>query len=178
MTVFLIIVGSVIVVIVAIMAKNNQQQQQQQINYSTNEIESPIQNMYNVLSTEQKYSFVNLLSTFQELSRNSLSKHEATQIVNFTCSSLGVSLSQSENYFNSHNLVEGMIKQLRTIKDRAILDSILYDCYCLVMLAHGKEQNNGFLLLDKVFGELGYTEDEMINTIKKIQALSKMFFQK
>jgi hypothetical protein len=68
------------------------------------------------------------------------------------------------------------MEQLYSISDTVIIDSLLYQCFGLVMLARDEKQKYiGGELLTKTFEKLGYTENDIVNTIEKINAMNKMF---
>jgi len=73
-----------------------------------------------------------------------------------------------------------MISDLKTIQDGAIKDSTLMACLGLVSLANGtlngnKVQDYAENLFMKVFGEMGYTEEDIENTVNKTQAMMNHF---
>ena len=68
------------------------------------------------------------------------------------------------------------MEQLYSISDTVIIDSLLYQCFGLVMLARDEGQKYiGGELLIETFEKLGYTENDIVNTIEKIKAMNKMF---
>lgn len=137
---------------------------------------APVQKMFSALTKEQKYSILNLLSLFKEFSNGNHRMNVAIfKIINFMRYSLGVTFSQSDKYFKVFGM-EDLMKQLSTINDNAILDTVLYECYGILMLVPGdREKDLGFELLRRIFDELGYTQDDIINTIEKVNRLSQFF---
>ena len=142
-----------------------------------NVVDNPLAEMYSGLTREQKYSILNLLSSFQELARgNSRNYIEANKIVSITRNSLNVTSDQADSYFHTHGQADGLMEQLYSISDTVIIDSLLYQCFGLVMLARDEKQKYiGGELLTKTFEKLGYTENDIVNAIEKINAMNKMF---
>ena len=67
---------------------------------NVNVVDNPLAEMYSGLTREQKYSILNLLSSFQELARgNSRNYIEANKIVSITRNSLNVTSDQADSYF-------------------------------------------------------------------------------
>ena len=168
------IIIAIILIIILVVKKNKEKA----INpKDVNMADNPLAEMYNGLTREQKYSILNLLSSFQELARgNSRNYIEANKIVTLTRNSLSVTSVQADDYFHTHGQADGLMKQLYSISDTVIIDSLLYQCFGLVMLAKDEEQKYiGGELLTKTFEKLGYTEADIVNTIEKINAMNKMF---
>jgi hypothetical protein len=166
MEVLIIIIIVVIFVIILIVKNSNK----------TN-MDNPIAEMYSDLTKEQKYSVLNLLCSFEGLSRGNIQNSiEASKVVRFMSASLGVTIAQANNYYQVHGQYDNLMEQLYSIPDTVDLDAILYQCFGLVMLACNDEQKSiGSELLIKTFEELGYTEDDIINTVEKINAMNRMF---
>lgn len=75
------------------------------------------------------------------------------------------------NNFSPKNMVE----KLKKITDKGVLDTVLYTCFCMVRI---NKDETMILLLSSVFNELGYSDDEIINTVQKIEALGNYFYNK
>lgn len=80
---------------------------------NVNVVDNPLAEMYSGLTREQKYSILNLLSSFQELARgNSRNYIEANKIVSITRNSLNVTSDQADSYFHTHGQADGLMEQL------------------------------------------------------------------
>jgi hypothetical protein len=167
MEVLIIIIVIVIVLIIILVVKN----------LNKTNMDNPVAEMYSDLTKEQKYSVLNLLYAFEGLSRGNIRNNiEAFKVVKFMSASLGVTIAQADKYYQAHGKHDDLMKQLCSISDTISLDTILYQCFGLVMLACNDEQKSiGSELLIKTFEKLGYTERDITNTIEKINAMNKMF---
>ena len=145
-----------------------------------NEALEMMQDMYADLSKEQKYSIYNLIDTFVECAKADYTKYrEAKKIQKMNQLSLNINTNAANQYFQETG-VERMISDLKTIQDGAIKDSSLMACLGLVSLANGtlngnKVQDYAENLFMKVFGEMGYTEEDIENTVNKTQAMMNHF---
>lgn len=137
------------------------------------DLNKPVAEIYKNLSVQQKYSIMGILFYFQGFCLGRPDANEANKIVFFNAASLGVDIAQAMNFVETRlNTSDSLIRGLQTIRDRAILDSIVYACFCLSKISHKDE---AFKSLIAVSEEMGYTGEEALNTIKKIEALGSMF---
>lgn len=171
----ILIITAIILIIILVTKKGHKEKTVNQKNMSIGD--NPLAEMYSGLTREQKYSILNLLLSFQELACGNRRNYiEANKIVTFTRMSLNVTSVQADDYFQTHGQFDGLMDQLYSISDTVIMDSLLYQCFGLVMLAKDEKQKNiGGELLTKIFEKLGYAETDIINTIEKINAMNKMF---
>lgn len=176
MGIFIIIAITLIIILKCQKSNKAKSINQKYMGIENNQLNT-LTEMYSGLTREQKYSILNLLSSFQELAYGNKENYiEANKIVTLTEASLNVTISQADNYFQTHGQIDELIKQLYSISDTVIMDSLLYQCFGLVMLAKDEEQKYiGGQLLTNIFQKLGYTETDIINTIEKINALNKIF---
>lgn len=172
----ILIIIAILLIIILVVKKSKEKTKNSK---SSNMADDPLTEFYNGLTREQKYSILNLLTSFRELARgNSRNYKEANKIVTLTRYSLSVTLIQADIYFHTHGQVDGLMKQLYSISNAVIIDSLLYQCFGLVMLAKDeKHKSIGEELLIKTFEKLGYTEADIVNTIEKRNAINKMFNQ-
>lgn len=139
-----------------------------------------MQDVYAGLSEEQKYSIYNLASIFVECAKGDYTKfREAKKIQNLTKMSLKINTIVAYQYFQRTG-IERMISDLKTIDDEAIKDNILIACYGLVSLANGTlngydvQASAGNMFMN-VFIEMGYTENDIDNIVKRNQAMMNYF---
>ena len=153
MTTFLVIVAIVIAFVFVSKAFKPKEQT------VPNEALGMMKDMYAVLSKEQKYSLYNLIDTFVECTKGDFPKYrEAKKIQKLNQQSLDI----------------------KTIDDQAIKDSTLMSCLGLVSMANGTLNGNNVQdfaenMFMRVFGEMGYTEEDIENTVKKTQAMMNHF---
>ena len=106
MGIFIII--TIILIIILVVKKSKEKTINPQ---NMNTVDNPLAEMYSDLTREQKYSILNLLSSFQELSRgNSRNYIEANKIVSLTRNALNVTSAQADNYFHTHDQADGLMK--------------------------------------------------------------------
>lgn len=147
---------------------------------SKNEIKSsqdPIADLFNDLTIEQRYSIMQLYSfcnvTFFENFQNSKKSYE---IITAASNNLGVSIQQADKYFETHGQFTNLITQMCSISDKSILDIILVDYMHMIALSDGKKRVQRSELISMVYGELGYSEDDIINVMEKFSAITKTMF--
>ena len=174
MTTFLVIVAVVIAFVFVSKAFKPKEQT------VPNEALGMMKDMYADLSKEQKYSLYNLIDTFVECAKGDFSKYrEAKKIQKLNQLSLDINTNDANRYFQRTG-VERMISDLKTIDDQAIKDSTLMSCLGLVSMANGTLNGNNVQdfaenMFMRVFGEMGYTEEDIENTVKKTQAMMNHF---
>lgn len=134
---------------------------------------NPMADMYRGLIDPQKYSIMGVLFFFQGFSLGNANANEANKMVYFMASALEVGIPEAMDFVERRlNTGDKLIRGLQTIKDRAVLDSVLYNCFGLAKISHKDE---AFAAMIELFKEVGYTENEMFNTVQKIEALGNMF---
>lgn len=134
---------------------------------------NPVSDMYQNLSIQQRCTIMNLLFFFQGFSMGRSNAEEANKIVFFMADSLAVTILQAMSYAETYNNdADRLICNLKTINDRVVLDSVLYNCFGLVKISG---QDDGFEVLMEIFSELGYTQATIKKTIEKIEALGRLF---
>lgn len=135
-----------------------------------------MQDLYAGLSKEQKYSIYNLISIFVECAKGDYTKlREAKKTQKLTKLSLKINTIVAYQYYQRTG-IERMISDLKMIDDEAIKDNILIACCGLVSLANGtlngyNAQTFAGNMFMNVFSEMGYTEDDIDNIVKRNQAM-------
>ncbi|MBR2238732.1 MAG: hypothetical protein IJ887_12840 [Prevotella sp.] len=134
--------------------------------------------MYESLTKEQRFSIYNIYDSLSQCCHgNVLKLSQVLKQMRLQAKVLDVNPKEADLYFQKTGAV-ALMNNLRQIKDRALLDSILISSYGIASMASGKV--NGMdsryvaqELLIKQFGQLGYTEKDIDDTIMKMGALMK-----
>ena len=135
--------------------------------------QGPMADLFSSLTMEQKFSVMQLYSlcnvTCFENFKNSKISYE---ILMAASKSLGVSIQQADRYFEAHGQFENLIFQ---IKDHSILDVILMDLIRMLTLSDGEKRDQRYDLVSRVYEALGYTQDDIVERIKKAILMADMF---
>ena len=126
------------------------------------------------MTTNQKCAILAFESSVASFAQGTINEREAIRMVTNEMNALNISEGQFGSYaqVNAPRRVEDYVSGLRTIKDKAILDYVLYNSFGIAKMG-GSEKALGYHL--HVFKQLGYTEDEILNVIKKINSLGQQF---
>lgn len=113
------------------------------------------------LTLEQRYAIMGLIAFIQGFSPNSAYSEDANEIAESTASMLGLSFSQVASYLQS-NRDNGtkLIRRLKSIRDRDFMDSIYTKCHTIARISLKIEAEE---ILDNIFKDLGYSEDDLID---------------
>lgn len=138
--------------------------------------QGPMADLFSSLTMEQKFSVMQLYSlcnvTCFENFKNSKISYE---ILMAASKSLGVSIQQADRYFEAHGQFENLIFQIKTIKDHSILDVILMDLIRMLTLSDGEKRDQRYDLVSRVYEALGYTQDDIVEKIKKAILMADVF---
>lgn len=140
--------------------------------------DNPIADLYSELTREQRFSIMQLYSLFNvtcfENFKNSKISYE---ILMAASKDLGVTIQQANKYFETHGQFANLMAQMRSIDDKSILDILLLDYMKMITLSNEEKKIQRCELITKVYEELGYTEDDIIERIEKAAAMERMFNQ-
>ena len=130
--------------------------------------------MYQGLTTEHRLAILGFETSIMSFARGMEEKQEAIKMIDYEMKALNISESQFVSYAQrgGHNRVQDIVNGLRPITNRAALDSTLYMGFGIASVCRNEQ---AFSYLSHVFGQLGYTEDDMKNVIQKIELLGKQF---
>lgn len=138
--------------------------------------DDPITDLYSDLTKEQRCSILQLYSllnvTCFENYKNSKTSYE---ILITASKNLGVTIQQADKYFETHGQFANLMAQMRSIDDKSILDIILLDYMKMIALSDEEKKDQRCEFITKVYEELGYTEDDIIERIEKAAAMARMF---
>jgi len=167
---WLIIILCLIVVAYLVLRKGNRHD----VNTASSNI-YPVSEMYESLSREERMALLDLASMFAShigvTSGNMLAVNSI--FVPYT-HMLGFNKSETMNRWGnlSNFNPKDMVEKLKNITDKGVLDTALYTCFCMVGI---NKDETMIQLLSNVFNELGYSDDDIINTVQKIEALGNYF---
>lgn len=118
----------------------------------------------------QLYSYSNV-TCFENVKNGKISY----EILMAASKDLGVTIQQADKYFETHGQFANLMVQIRSINDKLILDILLLDYMKMIALSNEEKRAQRCELITKVYEELGYTEDDIIERIEKSAAMAKMF---
>ena len=88
---------------------------------------------------------------------------------------MGITIRQANKYFEAHGQFANLIAQLCSIDDKSILNIILVDYMQMIALSDGEKRAQRCELITKIYEELGYSEDDIVDVIEKSSAMKTMF---
>jgi len=149
------------------------------VNISNEQLEL-LRGPYEDLTKEQKWSIYNLYGGFAQLCRGSVTKYaQVLGQMRLQAKILDIDPQDADNYFRTKGIEVGM-NEIKKIKDRAVLDSMLITSFAMVGMASGKingmdSQYVAQELFIRQFGQFGYSESDIETTIMKMSALMNQF---
>ena len=75
----------------------------------------------------------------------------------------------SQQQFDS---MDKIIDVLSSVKNKGFMDQLLFSCFCVVSINKSEQGANA---LSAIFSRFGYSDDDCVEVIKKINALGQMF---
>lgn len=127
--------------------------------------------IYADLSTDQRWAILISQFCFFEFAKGTPSEKQAEEMCIFMANALNLPPSEMTIYSRKFSDMGLMMSVLGTITNRTVLDSVLYNSYGICMLS-GKPIS--MAVLYKMYGQLGYSEQDVDNVVKKIEALGSM----
>ena len=107
------------------------------VNISDEQLEL-LRGPYEYLTKEQKWSIYNLYGGFAQLCRGSVTKYaQVLGQMRLQAKILDIEPRDADNYFRTKGIEVGM-NEIKKIKDRAVLDSMLITSFGMVGMASGK----------------------------------------
>lgn len=102
-------------------------------------------------------------------------KQETLKIIEFERKKLDVSEDEFMAYAfkagGGSQMMDSFIQKMKTITDKSILDQTLYMGFCIAQTCRNGE---AYEYVGYVFEQVGYSEDDIKDTIKKIGLLGNM----
>lgn len=137
--------------------------------------DNPVADLYNDLTKEQRCSIMQLYSLFNVTCFENLKNSKISYEILMTASNdLGVTIQQADKYFETHGQFANLMEQMRSINDKSILDIILLDYMKMIALSNEEKKAQRCELITNIYEELGYTEDEIIERIERIEKAAAM----
>ena len=130
--------------------------------------------LFKGVTTEQRLAILGFESSMLSFAQGMAERQEALKMIEFEMKALNISESQFIAYAQTggHNRVQDIVNGLLPIKNKATLDNTLYMGFGIASVCKN-EKAFGYLV--HIFGQLGYTEDDIKNVIQKIELLGKQF---
>ncbi|WP_028909789.1 hypothetical protein [Prevotella sp. AGR2160] len=171
---WIIIIG--IVVVLVIVLNNKKSESGNHSSYgNTASMENLFNDMYKDLSKSQREALLDLASMFATHIGASSGNMNAVNSI-FVPYSHMLGFNKAETMKRWGNLSgfnpKNMVSVLKTIDDKGVMDMALYTCFSLVNINRDPTMVD---LVGGIFNQLGYEDEEIISTVKKIQALGTMF---
>lgn len=149
---------------------NNQQCQQPQQTKAEayGEMASDI---YKGLTLDQKWAILSSQFMFAEFAKGTSGEGQAAEMGVFMAVSLKLSPSQMQQYLPKFANLDLMMNTLKTIENKNVLESVLYNSYGICMLSGKSSAMN---VLYQVFGQLGYSRQDVEDVVQKVEAIGNM----
>ena len=131
-------------------------------------------NLFKEVTTEQRLAILGFESSILSFAQGMAERREALKMIEFEMKALNISESQFIAYAQAggHNRVQDIVNGLLPINNKAVLDNTLYMGFGIASVCKN-EKAYGYLV--HIFGQLGYTEDDIKNVVQKIELLGKQF---
>jgi hypothetical protein len=133
--------------------------------------------VYGHITYDQKMASANLLLILAATCKpNGAQYHQIHDVIASYCGSLSIDAKSFKHIVTQHPSLEDVVGVLKQIpKNDNFFIHFLFTCWTIVSIT---ESEDGSALLQYVFGELGYSSEELINEIQKLNALDQMYFGK
>lgn len=177
----LIVTVVIILVIVLIIGGNKRTIRKQKSDMSVAEAtkltQETFEAVYGHITYDQKMASANLLFILAAICKpNGAQFHQIHDVIASYCGSLGIDAKRFKQNITQHQGLENVVGVLKQVPQKDhFFTQLLMSCFTIVSIT---KSEIGCALLEKVFGEFGYTSEECYNEIQKIIALDQMFFGK
>ena len=131
-----------------------------------------IQMLFSTLSIEQKYAYCQTVEMFLSYVQDDINLIGLSSLCELTVTALNIDSGDALDFF-SNNQTIGPLYYLKTIRDKTILNCLIYTCSVIVGQAIGAIDGKDCRELAKEhfqdwFHQLGYTDNDIKNAISKI----------
>lgn len=131
-----------------------------------------IQMLYNTLSIEQKYAYCQTVEMFLSYVQDDVNLIGLSSLCELTVTALNIDSGAALDFFSQYQIM-GPLDYLKTIRDKTILNCLLYTCSVIVGQAIGSIDGKDCRELAKDhfqdwFHQLGYTDNDIQEVISKI----------
>ena len=133
--------------------------------------------VYGHITYDQKMASANLLVILAAICKpNGAQFHQIHDVITSYCGSLGIDAKSFNKIISQHKSFETIMEVLKQIPQKDhFFTQLLLSCFTIVSITKCEE---GCTLLENIFGEFGYSSEELINEIQKLIAIDQMFFGK
>ncbi len=174
----LIITIAVVLIVVFVMGANKRAVQKKKSNMSVAEAtklaQETFEAVYGHITYDQKMASANLLLILAATCKpNGAQYHQIHDVIASYCGSLGIDAKSFKHIITQHPSIKDVVGVLKQIpKKDNFFTHFLFTCWTIVSITKSED---GIVLLQHVFGELGYSSEELINEIQKLNALDQMY---
>lgn len=123
------------------------------------------------LSLDQKWAIVCFEFSLASFAKGEGERREAQKLIDQESRMLNVNPRELSTYVNKYKDPKVIISVLKTINDNGLLDQIAYTCFGIAHICNNKEAISYYVYS---FEQLGYSEDDIIKLIEKVELLGKM----
>ena len=182
--IWIIIIAVAILIIIAAKNMSRNAQRQQRVHVSDDGVSvadasrmvaDTYESLYGSLSEQQKLSLLHLVGCFVAYDPVDAGKMaQANDIwANFSgmLNISGAKLAQSLQTGEKSDL-EKLISEIKPLKGENFMDLFMYTCFSVVSV---KKSEKSARLFEHVFTQIGYTQEELKNTLQKISILEQAF---
>lgn len=177
MWIILILILVAAIIFFTVNSKNEKSKKTEERSMTTSEatsiMDNAVKGAWGNVTQEQRLASANLLTIFGATCDGSAGQiHQVNDIIASYCGLMNISAASMRASRSKYGSIEDIVNILKTVQNKSFLDQLLYSCFCIVSI---NKSEHGANVLSVVFEKLGYTDDDCVNVIQKINALGQMF---
>lgn len=176
---WLLIVTVIIILVVVLVVSGNKRtvrkkKSDMSVAEATRRAQELFEAVYGHITYDQKMASANLLFILAAICKpNGAQYHQIHDVIASYCGSLSIDAKSFKHIVIQHPSIKDVVGVLKQIpKKDNFFTHFLFTCWTIVSITKSED---GIVLLQHVFGELGYSSEELINEIKKLNALDQMY---
>lgn len=124
------------------------------------------------LTLDQKWAIVCFEFSLASFANGDRERREAQKLIDQEARMLNVNPHELTDYVNKFSNPHVILPVLKSINDSNLLDQIAYTCFGIAHLCNNKDAVSYYAY---TFEQLGYTEEKLIELVKKVELMGKMF---
>ena len=137
------------------------------------DVPQAVKDIYSGMTMRQKAAAMNLMMILgSSCPPTPACISEINKIMTYAGKSMGISGREYKSYTDSFGNVNGMIGELKGVKDKTVMDALFLAFFSVVSV--GKSEQ-GLSALLNIYSEFGYTEEDCYAILQKTEAFSRHF---
>lgn len=123
------------------------------------------------LSLDQKWAIICFEVSLSSLAKGERERRETQKLIGQEGRMLNVNPRDLMHYVSINKDPRVIVEKLKSIDDRGLLDQIAYTCFGIACLCKTEDAMNYYTY---TFEQLGYSEDDLIKLVQKVELMGKM----